>query len=189
MLKQTILAVALAAVSFGASAHRLPTTHYHDGNRVVLGNTIAPVVETSYDTDRNGRRVRVVETTSCTDVRVDRKNNHMRCVEREVRTERFPEGRFNNGPDRRPDIEDRIDRRVERDNQGRRVIVTTVDKCVDTQYDGRRGAAYCADWDRTVTREIVRRNPRSQSLDLNGDGRTDGWERILYQSFRGSLDN
>lgn len=185
MMKKALLAAALAAVTLGASAHPARYTHYHDGNRVVIGNTIAPTSKTTYETDNRGRRIQVVQTTTCTETRVNRNNNHIRCVEREVRETRTVV-RNETRPD--PVIADRVDRRVERDAQGRRMIVTTTDKCADARHNS-RGQIVCMDWDRTVTREYVRRQPRSASLDLNGDGRTDAWERLLYQGFRQALDD
>lgn len=184
-MKKSLLAIALSIAAFGASAHVQPYTHYHTDRGVVIGNQIAPTVETTYETDNQGRRIRVVETTTCTDTRVNRNNNHLRCVEREVSTQRFVESR----PSQRdPEIADRVDRRVERDAQGRRVIITTTDRCIEATRN-RNGDPICLAWDRDVTRDYVRRQPRSNSMDLDGNGRTDAWERLLYQGFRNTLDN
>lgn len=104
-MKKTLLAIALSIAAIGASAHVRPFTHYHTNDgRIVIGNQIAPTVQTTYEIDRQGRRVRVVETTSCTETRVNRNNNHLRCIEREVHTQRFVESRprdrmdHHNGP-------------------------------------------------------------------------------------------
>lgn len=187
-MKKTLLAVALAVASLGASAHYLPSTHYHDdAGRVVIGNQIKPEVKTTYETDARGRRIRVTETTTCTEVRVNRRNNHLRCLEEETTTRR--QVVYNApAPMPAPVVEDRIvSRSIERID-GRRYIVTVVDRCVAPRRD-RDGDVYCGDWERRTERELVRRNPRSASLDLDGDGQTNGWERLLYQSFRNALDN
>ena len=88
-MKNILLAVALSLSTAFAAAHPMRTPHYHDGNgRVVIGNTIFPKVETRFEFIR-GERVRVVETTRCTKVRVQRRNNHLFCLEESVSTERM----------------------------------------------------------------------------------------------------
>jgi len=84
-------------------------------------------------------------------------------------------------------VADQITRKIETDVRGRKWIVTTTKTCDDARFNS-RGQAVCYDWDTHVTREQVRRQRRSASMDLDGDGRTNGWERILFQSFRRTLD-
>lgn len=185
-MKKSLLAIALAVASYGAAAHVKPYTHYHDANgRVVIGNQIKPEVVVTTETDNRGREIRVTTTTTCVDTRVNRRNNHLRCMEEETTVERRvvdrPRGNVT------PVIEPRVQRYIERDSQGRRVIVTVTDTCTRPAYQN--GREVCYRWERDIDREIVRRVPRSSSLDLDGDGRTNAWERLLYQGFRDALDN
>lgn len=187
-MKKTLIAAALAVAAAGASAHVRPTTHYHaDDGTVVYGNTFRPEVKVTYETDRFGRRVKVTETTTCSDVRVNRRNNHIRCLEEETTTKRELD-RVVTAPRPMPTIAPVVHRAVERDAAGRRWIITTTFTCDRSGYD-RSGDAVCYSWSRDVDRELVRRAPRSNSFDLDGDGRTEGWERILFNSFRDALDN
>lgn len=187
-MKNTILALALAVAAVGtASAHPQRYTHYHDTNgRVVIGNQILPKVVVTTEEDRFGRDVRVTTTTRCVDHRVNRRNNHINCREEETRVEREiidrPRGNYGNAV-----IEPRVQRFVERDNQGRRVIVTVTDTCTRTGYQ--RGEAVCYNWDRDIDRTVVRWNRDRNRLDLDGDGRSDAWERLLYQGFRDVLES
>ena len=185
-MKKLLLTLALASATIAASAHQLRSTHYHDREtgRVVIGNTIAPKVVTTYETDRWNRRIRVVETTRCTDYRVNPRNRHLRCMEEDVTTERFIERR----PDMdSPRIEPVIYRTVERDNQGRRVIVITTFNCVRSGYNYREPVCY--EWRREEERQYVRRPRGDRGLDLNGDGRTEAWEQVLFQGFREILED
>lgn len=185
-MKKLFLALTLATAAVGASAHPKPYTHYHDWNnngQVVIGNTFRPQVEVTTETDRYGREVRVTSTTTCVDSRRNRRNNHLRCLEEETTVERVLVER----PRQSPVIEPRVQRFIERDESGRRVIVTVTDTCVRPGYQ--RGEAVCYQWQRDIDREVVRRYPHDDSLDLNGDGRTDAWERLLFQKFREVLEN
>jgi len=188
-MKKTLLALALAVATMGtASAHRLQSTHYHtDEGRVVMGNTIAPEVEVTYETDRWGRRIKVTETTTCVETRVNRRNRHLRCLEEETEVTRVVDRPAHQPA---PTMEPRIQRFIERDNYGRHVLITVTDTCTRPSWqDGRQ---VCYRWERDIDREYVQwdRMDRDRgNFDFNGDGRTDGWERLLYQSFRDVLEN
>ena len=189
-MKNSILALALSLVAFGASADPRPYAHYHDNGRVVIGNTISPEVRATTETDSRGRQVRVTTTTRCVDSNVNRRNNHLTCreeetrVEREVVDRRGPNygGNYGNAA-----VEPRVQRFVERDSQGRRVIVTVTDTCERAGYN--RGQAVCYAWDRTIDRDTVRWNRDRNRLDLDGDGQTNQWERALYNGFREVLES
>jgi hypothetical protein len=185
-MKKTILAITLALASMGASAHQRPTTHYHDDGRVVYGNYIAPKVEVTNERDRYGRDIRVTTTTSCVDQRVNRRNNHLRCREQETRVERQVIDRPHHPA--MPNIEPHVQRFIERDHAGRRFIVTVTDTCERPGYN-RRGEPVCYAWNRTIDRDYVRWNRHQRDLDLDGDGRTNAWEQLLYQGFREILEN
>jgi hypothetical protein len=79
-----------------------------------------------------------------------------------------------------------VDRHIERDNRGRRFIVTTTQTCVNARWNWEHRPV-CLAWRTDVTRERVRRG--RNRFDLNGDGRTDPWERLLYRGFQDVLDN
>lgn len=182
MMKKIILAIAIAATSLGASAHWSNRIHYHmDDGSVKYSQTIEPSVETTFDTGRNGRRVRIETTTTCEQTRLNRRNNHLRCLLEGKIVKRTFE------PDQASvTIAPIVERAIERDTYGRRVIVTTTYTCTDVRWNRRE--AVCLDWDTTVTREYVRRNNQND-YDLNGDGRTDPWERLLFQSFKNVLED
>lgn len=186
-MKKSILAIAIAVASVGASADVRPYTHFHEANgRVVIGNQIPPRVVVTTEEDRRGRDVRVTTTTRCVDHRVNRRNNHLQCREEETRVDREVIDRRGDYYGRH-EIEPRVQRFIERDNNGRRVIVTITDTCTRAGYQ--RGEVVCYNWKRDVDRDYVRRQPRSNDFDLDGNGRTDAWERTLYQGFRDVLDN
>lgn len=185
MMKKTLLALAVAVATLGtASAHPLRTTHYHDGNRVVIGNAIAPKVDVRYETDRLDRRVKVTTTVTCVDTRVNRRNNHLRCVEEDTEVTREIERPRNQPP---ASIEPRVQRHIERDADGRRYIVTITDTC--TRPAWQNGQEVCYRWERDIDRQPVRWNRDRNRLDLDGDGRTNPWEALLYQGFRDALEN
>jgi len=181
MMKQALTAVALAVAALGASAHPLPQAHQHVGDTVVMGTQVAPKVVTTYETNDDGQRIRVVTTTTCTDTRLS-SQNHVICTDTTTRVQRFI--------DQRPPakVADVVTRKIERDRYGRRWIVTTTKTCQEAKYDD-NGKAVCTDWDTDTDRELVRRRRWSRSMDLDGDGVTNGWERLLYQTFRHTLDN
>ncbi len=202
-MKKSLLAIALTVAAFGASAHVRPYTHYHaDDGRVVIGNTIAPEVEVTTETNRNGREVRVTTTTTCTDTRINRRNHHLICVEEETSVQReivrrrgpynTPNGgyqgnqgnQWNNG---NAVVVPRIQRYVEVDSQGNRVIVTVTDTCTRSGFQG--DEAVCYRWERDVDRQPVRWNRDRNNLDLDGDGKTNAWEQLLYQGFRNVIEN
>lgn len=192
-MKKILLAVSLTLASIGAYAHPDSRIHYHNQDRsVVFARSFEPKVESTYERGANNRRVRVDTTTTCTNVRVNPRNNHLRCLNEETTVQRYYD-RGNNRPDVRPveppQIEPVIYRDVERDRNGRTTIVTTTYTCEDSRWSPDRSQALCFNWDRNITRETVKRQPHSQSLDLNGDGRVDQWERVIYQSFRDILDD
>lgn len=181
-MKKTLLALALAVATIGtASAHRAPSTHYHDDGRVVYANRIAPKVDVRTETDRLGRQVRVTTTTTCVDHRINRRNNHIRCVEEETRVDRDVISRP------APTIEPRIQRFVERDASGRRWIVTITDTCTRPAWQGNQEVCYR--WERDVDRRPVRWNRDRNRVDLDGNGESDAWERLLFQGFREILEN
>lgn len=185
-MKKIVLSLVLAAASltapFVASAHWHTRVHYHSDDGVVYSNTIRPTVDVTFETDRNGRRVRVETTTRCVRDRLNSRNNHLRCLQERTSVRRLIVDEAG------PVIDPIIERRIIRDDRGRRIIVTTTRTCTDARWN-RRHEPVCFNWRTTVTREVVRRAPRSRSLDLNGDGRTDPWERLLFRSFRNALDN
>jgi hypothetical protein len=189
-MKKFLLAAALAVTALGASAHQSNRIHYHnDDGTVTFSRGFESKTETTYERDRYGRTIRVETTTSCGQTRVNPRNNHLRCLDEDVTVRRYIEsGPVAGGPNR-PSIDPVVYRSVERDQYGRRVIVTTTYTCSDARWNPSRTEALCFDWDQQVEREVVRRQPRSNSLDLNGDGRTDGWERLLFQSFREVLED
>lgn len=182
-MKKLLIAVALLG-AFGAQAHPSNRVHYHnDDGTVTYSRSFRPVTETTYETDRFGRTVRVETTTTCTRVRINPRNNHLRCLDEETSVQRFVER------DRpRAEIDPVVRRHVERDPYGRRIIVTTTHTCTDVRWHYAQNEPRCYNWETSTTRELVRRRPRDNSLDLNGDGRTEGWERLLVDSFRDVLD-
>lgn len=189
-MKKFLLAAALTIVGLGASAHPANRVHYHnDDGTITVSRSFEPVTETSYERDAAGRSLRVETTTTCTDVRINPRNNHLRCRHEQVEKRYFYDNRYN-PPVQRPEVEPVVYRHVERDNRGRRIIVTTTYTCTDARWSPDRSQVLCFNWESEVTREVVRRRPRDNyNYDLNGDGRVDGWESLLYQGFRDLLDD
>ena len=189
-MKSIFVAVAALTLSLGALAHPAGRVHYHnEDGTVVYSRTFEPKVETTYERDNRGRRIRVETTTRCVDSRINPRNRHLRCLDEDTTVRRVVEGGPVVGGPNRPDIEPLVYRHIERDNQGRRVIVTTTYTCTDARWSPDRTQALCFSWHTDVDHDVVRRQPRSNSLDLNGDGRTDGWERLLFEGFREVLEN
>ena len=189
-MKKILLAVAAATVAFGAAAHPARSVHYHnDDGTITWSRTFEPKVETTYERDNQGRRVRVETTTRCVDTRVNPRNNHLRCLDEDTTVRRFVVDDPVVGTPGRPTVEPVVYRHIERDDRGRRVIVTTTYTCTDARWSPDRRQALCFNWNKDEDRDIVRREPRSSSMDLNGDGRTDAWERLLFEGFREVLEN
>lgn len=184
-MKKILLAAVLALATIGVSAHPASSVHHHDQGHVVYDNTIAPKVEVRFETDRWDRRIRVTETTRCTETRINQRNNHIRCIEEETETTRVIVD--NPRPRSVPSIDPVIYRVIEVDSQGRRVIITTTYTCVRSGYDDNK--AVCYRWTRDESREYVRRPQGDRGFDLNGDGRTDPWERALFQGFSDALND
>lgn len=182
-MKKTLLALALSAVAFGASAHPRDRVHYHTDEGVIYSRAFQPDVRVHFERDQYGNRVRVVTTTRCVSTRVNLRNNHLRCMRYDTDVERTVVGGGN-----RPVVEPVIYRSIERDENGRRWIVTTTYTCVDARWNPTRTAALCFDWESDVTREPVRRQPRSASMDLDGNGVVEPWERLVYRAFDEILD-
>ena len=186
-MKKILFALAATVLSVSAFAHSSSRAHYHNGDGVIVfSRTFQPEVETTYERDDYGRRIRVETTTTCTDTRRGR-NNHLRCLDEDVTVTRTVEGAATSP--NRPTIEPVIYRSIERAASGARVMVTTTYTCLDARLSPDQTQAICFRWDERIDREIIRRQPNDSSLDLNGDGRIDGWERLLFQSFREVLDN
>jgi hypothetical protein len=181
-MKKTLLALALSVAALGAAAHPSNRVHYHNQNGVNYSRVIPPDVDVTFETDARGRRVRVETTTTCVQTRVNRRNNHLRCIDEDVTVRRtFVEDR--------PIIDPVVYRHVERDNQGRRLIVITTYTCTDARWSPDRTTALCFNWDEHVEYEVVRRQPGSLSMDLDGNGRVEPWERLVFRAFREVLDD
>lgn len=181
-MKRIFYGLALAALATVAQAHPSNRVHYHqDDGSVVYSRVFRPVVETSYETDRYGRQIRVETTTTCARTRVNHRNNHLRCLAERVTERRFVERA-------RAEIEPVVTRRIERDQYGRKIIVTTTQTCTETVHT-RSGNLRCENWETRVDREYVRRGRGDRSFDLNGDGKAEAWEHVLVESFREVLDS
>ena len=191
-MKKFLLTAALIIASTGVFAHPSSRVHFHnnDEGTITYASTLAPTVDNTYERDANGRRVRVETTTRCVDIRVNPRNNHLRCLDEDTSVRRFfDDTYYQQGP--RAVVDPVVYRAVERDNQGRRIIVTTTYTCSDARWSPDRRQALCFYWEANVEREYVRRDRdgRGNRFDLNGDGRVDGWERLVYEGFREILED
>lgn len=181
-MKKLLLAAVLAVTALGASAHWSNRVHYHnDDGSISFSTMFEPDVDVRYERDSRGRVWRVETTTTCTDTDIDRRN-HLYCLDEEVTVRRFR--------DAVPVIRPIVERHIERIGRNRIVIVTTTRTCIEPRWNRNR-VAVCDRWRVDVTREVIRRDRRNQ-FDLDDDGRTEPWERLLFRQFRSiirDLDN
>lgn len=171
-MKKLAIAIAAALAAFGAQAHYSNRVHYHmDDGRVMYSNSIPDDVKVTFE-GTGAERDRVTTTVHCDRTRVNFRNNHLRCVRTSTSVTRADAPVLVVAPV--------VQRRVEVDSNGRRVIVTTTYTC--TRPVARRdGSVACLRWTSSTTREVVRNR---RSVDLNGDGKSEAWERVLFNQFR-----